>query len=716
MYKGFQQERRVKMNNTFLSRLFIIIITSPFCLHIHSAEIIPLDNNMISKNLVNIEVLESSESTYRAKVKIHGIIDSSIPIGKRTFHQLSFGDDYGSLMDIGKPDLPTIHHLVPLPKGASYDVSITDVSYREIGVGLVYPAQEEYLDTENSRTFTIDSNAYQNEFVPNFLTTFDNNEWRGSYYVNVCVCPFKYSPVSGTLQVAQEFIVNVLFHHGDNESGIQCLPKKINRESGTYDYLIIAGAIPGILGCDALKDFRRWKSMKGLKTKLVSTSAIGTSCNSIKSYIAQEYQNGVRYVLLVGNASFIPPREIKPINNTVTSDYWYGCMGDSTDYLADIAIGRFSVRDTADLKVMVDKTLAYESQKNDSCRNVLLVAHEQDAPERFQGCMEEVRTGSYDSQMHFSTAYGAGFIVGGDCASNADVINATNLGLNIVNYRGHGLGYRWSAWNVNNENFDSISVHLLNPPVPPVVFSIACKTADISNEPCLMESFMRFTKGSVAYLGATESTRDPVNNRYNKLLYNKLLNDTIYQLGDVNNAALFQNITSHPNSPYYTDNAFCYLVGGDPSLELWTDCSMDFQRPNIELVNGSTIGITSTITGYRVSLVSENGQLLNTSICNGGNIQIPLPSENVWIAFNKHNYVPYTAYINVTDKSIQDKTFTYDNYYLGGVINVGSDVTSIMEEGSVVVEEGSRLVIKTSDSVSIKNDFEIEEGAELIIK
>ena len=94
---------------------------------------------------------------------------------------------------------------------------------------------------------------------------------------------------------------------------------------------------------------------------------------AIKKYIAYAAQNlGTQYVLLVGgdtydyrnylglnSISFIPSLYVRTGNYAkfVPADPLYADI--NGDKLPDLAIGRFPVRTTAELNLMVNKTLAY---------------------------------------------------------------------------------------------------------------------------------------------------------------------------------------------------------------------------------------------------------------------------------------------------------------------------------------------------------------------
>ena len=383
----------MKSNN---KKLFVIILAAFFLAtsyNIHAQEVITFEDTQPNK-MVDITVIESTPNVYRARVKINGLLNIPIWQNGKQYHIISIGDEYGSLDQLGAPDFPIIQQLVGLPQGASYNVSLSNESYKTIRLGYIYPAQKMLMESDDQNHFYRNEYVYQDDFIPDSLFVIGGYEYRGVEGVNICVCPFKYSFRSETLTIMTDFTINVEFNYvslPSNNSYDKMFNNKLNifdncnsildynkqkelvslNDSVRYDYLVLVGNMPGITECNALSKYIKWKSMKGFRTKMSYISDIGNTCHQIKNYISQEYLKGIGYVLLVGNASFIPAREIKPKNKTVTSDYWYGCMGDSTDYIADISVGRFPVRDTVDLATMVNKTISYETLKNDSCGIVL---------------------------------------------------------------------------------------------------------------------------------------------------------------------------------------------------------------------------------------------------------------------------------------------------------------------------------------------------------
>ena len=63
---------------------------------------------------------------------------------------------------------------------------------------------------------------------------------------------------------------------------------------------------------------------------------------------------------------------------------------------------------------------------------------------------------------------------------------------------------------------------------------------------------------------------------------------------------------------------------------------------------------------------------------------------------------------------IQNKTITQNTEFSGITIDIGSDVTDEIAHGPVTINNGN-VIIDGTQGVTIKNDFEINTGASLII-
>ena len=632
--------------------------------------------NSTSNKCITITTIESNENEYKAKFEIHGYYDNVITIGGSNYHQLSF-DEPGSLTFVGEPALPIISRLIALPKGEDFDVRIENEKWSEdFYVGQVMPSQRSVRETEKRPPFEKNDLIYgRDEYQTERFHVGALQTWRSVNNRALNICPIRYKPKEGKMSVLKEFVLRISFddaaktnkmksedmHLFLNPISIEDVESSNQfRESpDSYDYLIIAGNIPGVLGSQALADFRRWKAFKGYRTKVVSTNTIGNSESLIKQYIKNDSAKGVKYVLFLGNHHLIPTYFYTDINYDVAkSDYWYGCLGDNTDVEADINIGRFPTYTLSELTNMINKTISYERTARSYGNEALLVAHNGDGVYDFQGCSETIRTESYNNPMSFTTAYGKSPQVGGG-VSNDSVISEINEGKNIINYRGLGEHDCWREWNGYSEYFYGAEVDSLNNSTNDVYFCIASYIGSLGTYRTFMESFMSADNGAVSMIAASGDVYYTSNSSFNKKLFIKLLNDSIYNIGDLNVTAHISNIASatgeeHRKAVY---NAFSYLCGGDPSLEIITDVTNTIDDYTLSLNGQNLIVNCNDISGYKVCIVNESDSLLSVANATNATCSLPLPTENFYLVLNKHNYVPRIIYVNVTDSYIQNKVF-----------------------------------------------------------
>lgn len=704
---------------------WLMIFLLNICLIGHSQglrEWISLDSSAIGTPPTE-EVLISDKSVHIVKFTIHGFYDETINKVGKVFHKLSLPNYSSYTSEIGKPALPTISQLIGIPQGNSCTTSIMVSDSVTMSTDTLFPHQKPTLETEEPN-FSFDESSYRKEEykIPIILKG-DVNRWKCTNNIRCDVVPFHYFPRKGKLTIRKEMILILKFDTVDTNntlnklsvSDIKIFDNKLNLDSLTdfdgddqsYDYLVIVGDTSKMLNSLSLRRFLKWKAYKGYKTKVVSTYVTGNTCQSIKEYIAMEYAKGLRYVLFVGNDDRIP---MYYWQNRQKSDYWYGCMDGNDDYQADIAIGRFATNDSSELNNIIDKTIAYESQENKYGSNVLLVAHKQNAPYKYQGCLETIRTASYLTPMTFLKAYGADSSVGGTEATNDSVISKINIGLNIVNYRGHGSWNSWATgWSYDNKEFTSNEVAELNNICYPIVFCIACQTSDIRGHQCLMQHFMTSKYGATAYLGATENSYTEANHVFDQLLFDQILNKGIYNLGDVNIQSHILNMAKS-NLYYAKENAFCYLCGGDPTLEILTQPTKIFSDLSISFDDYKIKINVPDLNEYSVSVVVNDKNLYTKHTSESSMILESLPTEAT-IVLNKHNYIPYAFTYKGNDVVYVQNTIVNNNVkYCGKTIETGYNVTSSKDFGTVTIKNGGSLILNGTESVVIKNGFECEKG------
>lgn len=708
---------------------------------------IPLDKQEEGKH-VSTEVIKSDPTEYIVKVTIHGLTDNLITNENGQFHRISIGRD-AYLSKVGEPSLPIISQLIAIPTGSRLSARITDEQWTDIEIGRILPKQKPLLESEQPKGFDYDVEVYRDSYIPTLLNVSESMQWRDIHNTAISVCPFKYYPQENRLSVMKEFVLHVSFEYEErnevrsfsNVEDPYCLFDNIpytdisliqpqndseivrSGNNDNYNYLIIVGSVPGVWNSEKLKEFQRWKALKGYKTKAVSTSVTGTDPEDIKSYIQQEYNNGVRYVLFVGDSCKIPPATVfSPRNRYVLSDYWYGCLGGDNDFQAWIPIGRFSVETSSHFENMVDKTIKYE-KKYDLLNEVLLVAHleESQFENSFQYCCEQIYE-NHSSDMSFTKAYGASNYYGGNNATNSDVVTAINAGAHIVNYRGHGAPSFWGTlygentymWNNSGESFTLNEINNMNDETCAVFFSVACLTGRIGTQPCMLETFTRSNHGAVAYIGATELTNHGTNNSYNKLLFDKLINNHICHLGDL-------NISAHASNDitldiYHKDNPFCYICGGDPSLELWTSTPQT-ASVNWKFENGNATIYTNLPGDYYITIASVDGVRIDSIACSNSPCTFPIPANlsQFYIGVNKHNYYPHIIRYDSVESEIANITFDEDAYFTASPLDIICNDPAT-EEGTII-KSGHKVGIKNGNGgVKIWDNFKCEIGARFEVK
>ena len=669
-------------------------------------------------------VLQNDDLSYKVRINLHGVNITEMKHAGISFNALMFENFY-TLENIGEPALPTVPQLIAIPK----DCSIKDVIIRELrrdtmNVGKVYPYQPSYREGEVAKEFfcsesTYEAPVYHSPLVANKRI----KEWKGERFLYVNVCPFKYYPSSGTASILTEYEIDVEFMPSENDSASKDQLSRPSENGGKSilpnepnDLLIIAHNSFSPLTNPDIKKFCFWKACKGIHTRVVSTSLTGDHPSSIKNYIKDSIAGGnFKNILLIGNSSQIPTCEktiwVPGINGTpepniIKSDYLYG----EYENYDHINIGRFCVTTEDGLFNMVEKTIEYESTSINNRALLMAQAGEID----FQNCSEGISDSVYTIPFSFCKAYG------GEGTTNSDVYSMVNSGVNIFNYRGHSNLDMYEQWNTLGEDFtySPYEANVSQDAFNPIFFSIACLSGDIdASGSCFLKTYMnKRKKGSTAYLGSTIKSFHQPNNRLNVWLFQTLLNDGVYHLGKINSIAQQRTILysiDMTDSLKSMTNAYGYLLGGDPTLEVWTAPAQEF-NDSLLFVFEDVLYTGAEGEYYDINIISLEGELLQTL-----HIDYCYPSLSVttpcYISLTKHNYIPRVYYYDPVSNYIQNKTFTENALYANGPLAIGSNVTNSIPQGEVVVKSGKILKIYNKAGVTIPNGFKCEKGATFIV-
>jgi hypothetical protein len=522
---------------------------------------------------------------------------------------------------------------------------------------MVYPYQELLPEGQPPGPFTIDTLLYStNAFYPDDVTELgDPAVWRDVRVVHSSLYPITFNPVTQKLNVCYDFTVvlnywgisNVNVLPGGYPAGVSSQYAAMYRNQIiNYDWLGIqederysSFAYLVITTNDynnAIQPFVFWKKKKGFEVE-VEVVDPGSSPDDIKDIIEADYEaRNTEWVLLVGDDSDIPIKSVEyPISSY--SDYWYTLLTGEDDY-PELAIGRFSPFDTTDVKTMVNKTFAYERTPCISwdIDEVLLVVC-WNCTDSYR-CKQYIRTDVMEPvNFKVDTAYAMDTVLNGNLilckATNKTVTDYIQKkgGVNIINYRGHGLHNAWGwsrGWSYDNEYFTTSHVRSLNnwstldSAWLPLVFNFCCSNGAIQNpSECMVEAWTRSPDGgAVGALGATGETFWPVSNAMDTIMFEVMFklnpfHTPIYDIGKAINYAKAWVLNNPPCSMDSTLKVvYRHLWAGDPSLEVWTD---------------STGNLASLAVTHPIRIETQPTQFTVLVEDDAGPVSIPIPGALV---------------------------------------------------------------------------------------
>ena len=111
---------------------------------------------------------------------------------------------------------------------------------------------------------------------------------------------------------------------------------------------------------DEMQPFIDWKNYKGVPTEIVDIADIGDVDDMAQFISDKYYEDGIAYVLLVGDISQIETiRRSEGAGNNSPSDNSLTFVSGNDSY-PDLILGRFSAETGSHVETMVNRTIAYE--------------------------------------------------------------------------------------------------------------------------------------------------------------------------------------------------------------------------------------------------------------------------------------------------------------------------------------------------------------------
>lgn len=402
------------------------------------------------------------------------------------------------LEEAGMPDLPKVRVNVPSSKTRHAALQLLSHKLENLASAPPLPSRGEITRDVNPDTVPYSQSAFYGSgetFPAANVELGEEFDLRQLHGVPVQFQPFQYDAKSKTLRVHSEIRVRV-----DGAGSLQRGPASdfeemyasafglLEQTPAPKDYPEVAE--PGRLViitadqyADAVAPLADWKIRRGLDTTVKRMSEIGTKATDVQAFIKSEYESpkSVTYVVLVGDADTIPT--LKGGRERADCDACYA-MITAGDYYPDLYISRISGRTVDQIATQVAKFVTYERNPDasgDWYNKSVGIASDEGSPTDWQRT-EELRIALEEyGYAPVGKLYDPG-------AKAAQVTEAVQAGVGLINYMGHGSGTSWSTTGFSVRDIQKLD----NPGKWPFIIDVACQNGSfVSLEPAFAEAWLR---------------------------------------------------------------------------------------------------------------------------------------------------------------------------------------------------------------------------------
>ena len=678
-------------------------------------------SKMIEPSVVSSNI---EESYLRFEFDGYNSLDVQTPNGVENIIDLEGGS---SILELGAPDLDKWTSSIIIPDNGLTSVEVISSSFHDFYDVSVAPSKGNL-----SRMINPDNVAYEyseiyetNQFYPGKIAELEEpyiiRDVRGQ---TVVVYPLQYNSITKTLRLYTQIDLKITTTgiSGENNLNRESSDNRkiskefnaiyeslfLNYENDTrFDYLLDEGSMLIISHGDFMDEMQPlvdWKNRKGIPTEMVSVSDIGSSSSAIENYVDNYYyENGLTYLLLVGDIAQIP----SPTVSGSASDPSYGFI-DGNDFYTEIFVGRISGNNPAEISTQVERSIEYElnPQLNASWYdNALGVASNQGPG--YAGMSDDVFNDFlWDTLLedYYYDSYVG--VYDGSGGTDAQGINAINGGVGIINYTGHGSISSWG----NGASLSASQINsLTNNNKLPFVITVGCNVGEFqSTSACFTETWQRATNngeptGSIAHFGSTisQSWEPPMHGQWamNSILTESYDNNITRSLGGIAyNGCMHMNEAQGSSGINETKY---WTFFGDPSIVIRTDQPSNLNPNHDDLILiGQTEFVVDVGFDGALAALSRDGELIGSAYSVGGVAVISLGSESdspgeMDLVVTGYNKIPYETTIMVMTP---DGAFVTMNNI---DINYGSDNTISAGETIDITVEIENLGNESSSYVEV---------------
>jgi len=587
-----------------------------------------------------------------------------------------------SILNSGAPDLPLFATSLIIPNQANMEVRIVSSQYKEFQNVLVAPSKGNLLRTVDPANIPYE---YGKQYSKNTFYPSEIGSLRDPYIVRdfraqtVLIKPIQYNPITKVLRVYYDIELEVI---ENGISTVNTLPSNNQTDAigvafhniysrqflnygNLYRYIPVEemGNMLIISYADFMDEVQPlvdWKIMSGTPVEVVDVATIGNA-SAIKQYIADYYNdNGLTFVLLVGDAQQVPSSTIGGNDSDVNYSYIVG-----NDHYPDIFVGRFSAQTEAHVITQVTRVLDYEKTPitdPDWYTKAIGIASSQGPGDDNEYDYEHIRNIGDNKLIPFTYDYAYEFFDGSQGGNDAPgnpssgiVGDAINLGATIINYTGHGSNTSWGTSGFSSNNVNSLT----NNGKLPFIFSVACVNGNFVNTTCFAEAWLR-AENNGEPSGAIATIMSTINQSWNPPMRGQdEMNDILTEAYADNIKRTFGGITMNGcmnmNDVYgsagysMTDT---WTIFGDPSVEVRTAVPQDLviTNPSTLFIGSTSMDISCNAEGALATL-SMDGEILGSAIVTGGTATISFDELSslgtVDFVVTAFNYIPYMTTINI---------------------------------------------------------------------
>ncbi len=652
-------------------------------------------------NKVKLVQSSPNETIIQVQVNNYGLKEVNTPRG---LAKVVLTPNGTQLLEKGAPDLPKFTESIIIPDNQRMAIEIISSNFIEINDVDVAPSKGDFTRDIDPATvpysygkqYNVD--GYYPGSLANLRDPYILRDFRGQ---TVVFTPIHYNPVAKQLRIYTDFtirisavegeVINPLIRSGNqntfaNEFMHIYSDHFLNYKSQKYTAVGEEGEMLIICHPDfieAMEPFVNWKIQRGMQTTLENSNNY-SNASAIKSYIQTFYaSNNLSYVLLVGDASFVPTI----VASSGDSDNSYGYLAGNDSY-SEVFVGRFSCETVAQCQTMVERSIEYElsPQVSDFFGRSMGIASSQGPGDDNEMDYEHVRNMqvdlnafTYTGATEFFDGSQGGLDAAGNPSATAVASELNGNGAGVILYTGHGSTTAFSTSGFSNTNVNALT----NANKLPFIWSVACVNGNFVNNTCFAEAWTRATNngeptGAIAALMSTinQSWDPPMcgQDEMVDILTESYANNILRSFG-----AISMNGIMQMNDEYGTGGASMadtWNLFGDPSVMVRTAMPQTVAVSHLPttFIGSSQFTVNCGLDSATVAL-TMGSNIIGTAKVVGGIANISFaPLSNVGIitvtvtGFNMITYVGTVEiipnngpYVTFTSTYVQDPTGNNNN-------------------------------------------------------